>query len=196
MRLAEGLTRLVNALDACGVAHAVVGGLAASARGEVRFTRDIDVAVAVEDDAQAEQLIYQLTQQGYGVVATVEQDRTARLATARLRSAGGVICDLIFATSGIESEIVARAEPMELFPNTNVRTATAEELLATKVLAAAPARPQDLADIQAIVKANDGLDEAAIVELLLLIEVRGYSRGQNLLEKWEHLKSELELRIP
>jgi hypothetical protein len=37
---------------------ALVGGLAVSVRAEVRFTRDVDLAVAVENDAEAESLVY------------------------------------------------------------------------------------------------------------------------------------------
>src|SRR5690606_21904831 len=102
MKLAEALADLVRDLAECGAGYAVVGGLAASARGEVRFTRDVDVALAVEDDAEAERIIFQLSRRGYAVVATVEQERTDRLATARLRHRNHVICDLVFATSGIE----------------------------------------------------------------------------------------------
>ncbi len=36
------------------VGFALVGGLAVSARSEPRFTRDIDLAVAVDGDQQAE----------------------------------------------------------------------------------------------------------------------------------------------
>lgn len=43
MRLAEALRELVAALKRAKVEYALVGGLAASARGEARFTRDLDV---------------------------------------------------------------------------------------------------------------------------------------------------------
>jgi hypothetical protein len=91
----------------------VVGGLAASARGEARFTRDIDVVIAVSSDDEAETVVFQLTQHGYRVLATVEQDATQRLATARLEHRSGIVCDLIFATCGIEREIVDGAEPLD-----------------------------------------------------------------------------------
>jgi len=49
------------------------------------------------------------------VLATVEQAATHRLATARLQHRPGVVCDLIFATSGIEPEIVDGAASLALF---------------------------------------------------------------------------------
>lgn len=39
---------------------ALIGGLAVSVRAEPRFTRDIDLAVTVRDDADAERLVNSL----------------------------------------------------------------------------------------------------------------------------------------
>jgi len=110
MQLAVALGALAESLDRAGVEFALVGGLASSARGEARFTRDIDVAVAVDSDAQAEGLIGQMQQENFSVVATVEQEATGRLATVRLSSPSGIICDLVLATCGIEREIVQTGE--------------------------------------------------------------------------------------
>jgi len=55
-----------------------------SARAEPRFTRDVDVAVAITDDREAEALVHALTSDGYRLRAAVEQDAVERLATVRL----------------------------------------------------------------------------------------------------------------
>jgi len=170
---------------------AVVGGLAASVRGEARFTRDVDVAVDVPDDSSAEALVHFLIQAGYELLATVEHDKTGRLATARLRDADGVVCDLVFATCGIEHEVVASAEELEILPTVSVPTASAESLLAMKTLSVTARRARDLDDIRAIVRQNPDLDEARVTALLQLIEERGCARGQNLLEKWRGLRASL-----
>jgi hypothetical protein len=99
MKLAEALLEATQCLRAMNRTFAVVGGLAASARGEVRFTRDIDVVVEVDNASDAEGCIFGLGQRGYRVIATVEQDATGGLATARLGDANGVVFDVIFATS-------------------------------------------------------------------------------------------------
>jgi hypothetical protein len=158
LKLARVLGELVARLDAHGVAYAVVGGLAASARGEARFTRD---------------------------------EATHRLATARLKHPDGVVCDLIFATCGIESEIVTSAERVELLPGKWVTTATAESMVAMKVLSASAKRPRDLGDLQAMLRANPTFDESRVASLLRAIEARRYSRGQDLSEKWRRLRAEL-----
>lgn len=56
-----------------------------SARCEPRFTRDIDLAIAVDDDRGAEALVRSMLAAGYAVVAQVEQLDTGRLATARVK---------------------------------------------------------------------------------------------------------------
>lgn len=105
------------------------------------------------------------------------------------------MCDLVFATSGIEREVVASAETIELFPEFAVPTATVEALLAMKVLSAVPARPRDWGDIQAMVRENPNLDEALVLHLLGEIEARGYGRQQALVNKWHALKRQLDLKI-
>ena len=98
------LAAIVRSLSDRSKRFALVGGLAVSVRAEVRFTRDVDVVVAVLDDAEAEHLVYQLRTEGYTAVATVEHETQRRLSTVRLRSPSGVTVDLLFASSGIEPE--------------------------------------------------------------------------------------------
>ena len=106
MALFETLAEILSQLQAQGARTALLGGLAVSAWAEPRFTRDVDLAVAVQTDAEAERLIQRLSQRGYSLLATVEQTATSRLATARLLPPGesheGKIVDLLFASSGID----------------------------------------------------------------------------------------------
>jgi len=191
LNLRDALVGLTQQLTEQAARFAVVGGLAASARGEVRFTRDVDVAVSVAGDDEAEALIFQLGQAGYRVTATVEQKATRRLSTARLRHPNGVVCDLIFATCGIEQEVVETASPVELFPGHFIPTASAEALLAMKVLSSTSERPRDLGDIQAILLETPEVDRASVTRLLELIQARGFARGQQLVEKWQELQRSL-----
>jgi hypothetical protein len=149
--------------------------------------------VSVEGDAGAEKILFELRQRGYRVIATVEQELVGRLATARSIDPRGVVCDLVFATCGVEREVVASAQSIEIFPGVDLPTASVETLLAMKTLSAVPERPRDLGDIQAMVRANPEFDESAVRGLLMTIEGRGYARGQALAEKWEALKRQLQL---
>ncbi|MCY7417652.1 MAG: nucleotidyl transferase AbiEii/AbiGii toxin family protein, partial [Chloroflexi bacterium] len=163
----EAATRHILArLAAHAVPAAVVGGLAVSARTEPRFTRDADVCVAIESDAEAEALIRDLRSDGYEVGALVEQESTGRIATVRLDApdaGGGVIVDLLFASSGIEAEITATAEVIELFEGLDAPVATIGALIALKLLARDDARrPQDRVDLVALcrVASRSDLHEA------------------------------------
>lgn len=182
----EAATRqILERLGAHGVPMAVVGGLAVSARTEPRFTRDADVCVAVEGDAQAESLIRGLRQDGYEVGTLVEQESTGRIATVRLDAPSldhdGVVVDLLFASSGVEAEITQTAENMQLFEGLQAPVATVGALIALKLLARDDTtRPQDTVDLVALreVAVSSDLDEAR--RLCQLIEARGYARGRDL----------------
>lgn len=163
---------------------AVVGGLAVSARTEPRFTRDADIAVAVASDAEAEALIRGLHAHGYVIEAVVEQDAVGRLATARLTRApqpARPVVDLLFASSGIEREVVADADMLELLPQLHVRVATTAHLIALKVLARDDVtRPQDIGDLRALIGAASPADISRARAALAMIAQRGYHRGRDL----------------
>lgn len=163
----------------------LVGGLAVSARSEPRFTRDVDLAVAVDDDAGAEEIVHAFSARGWAIAAVVEHDHAARMSTARLqrptpRGDAAVLVDLLFASSGIEREIVRSAQPIEILPDLSVRTATVGHLLVMKLLAVDKHRRQDAMDIGRLLVAATAadLDEARRGAELVLS--RGFGRGRDL----------------
>ena len=170
---------------------ALVGGIAVSVRAEVRFTRDVDIAVAVTDDAEAEALVFDLRSRGYVPSASVEHDARGRLATIRLLSSVKIKVDLLFASSGIEGETVARATPLELPHVGTIPVARAEELLAMKVLSMTERRLQDRIDAQNLLLYNPALDLAAVRAALALVTERGYDRNQDLGNKLDDLLNSL-----
>lgn len=168
-----------------GRAWALVGGCAVSARAEPRFTRDSDMAVAVGGDAESEALVRSLLSDRYTPLAPVEQDETGRLATMRLACPSdgddGVVVDLLFASSGIEPEIVAAAETVEIVPGLSMPIATTGHLIALKLLARDDqTRPQDRADVRALQSAATAADLAVAREAVGLITERGFNRGHDL----------------
>ena len=177
-------------LDALGYEWALVGGLAVSARSEPRFTRDVDLAVKVGGDREAEALIRELQQSGYRILTVLEQETSDRLATIRLLPSGadehGVILDLLFASSGIEPEIVLSASVIEAFPDLEVPVASLGHLLAVKILARDDERrPQDAIDIRALVKEATEGDLATAKRSAALIMERGFHRNRDLLAELE-----------
>jgi len=190
-RIEKVLRDVVEFLNARGQRYSLVGGLAVSARTEPRFTRDVDLALAVQSDTEAESVVHGLVQDSYSILATVEQDQTGRLATVRLLPPGepprGVVADLLFASSGIESEVVAAAEEVEILPGLALPVATVGHLIALKVLSAAANRPQDLADLHALSAVATAADLEVARSSVALMEARGFSRGKRLAEELAHL---------
>jgi len=157
-----------------------------SARTEPRLTRDADLAVLVADDRDAEALVHALHGHDWRVVTAIEQDVAGRLATVRLASAGadvrGAVVDLLFASSGIEPEIVAAAEPIEAVPGFGVPVARLGHLIALKVLARDDrTRPQDRVDLAALLARADAATLAEVRDSLALVTRRGFHRGRDLL---------------
>ncbi len=189
--LKQALERAAYDLNELRAGWALIGGLAVSARAEPRFTRDVDVSVAVSGDAEAEQLVFSLRARGYTILATVEQDAVRRLATARLGSpeSSPVIVDLLFASSGIERETVAAAQPIEILDGLILPVAALPSLLALKVLSVSNRRPRDFEDIQALMKEATATELADVPRLLGLITERGYARDKNLAQEWAQFLS-------
>jgi hypothetical protein len=149
-RAEAALRRIVSDLEGLSRRFALVGGLTVSARTEPRLTRDADLAVLVADDRDAESLVRDLQARRWRVVASVEQDAAGRLATVRLApgdDAAGTVVDLLFASSGIEPEVVAAADRIDVLPRFAVPVARVGHLIALKVLARETARARRTASI-------------------------------------------------
>ena len=183
-RAEAALRRIVSDLRGLDRRFALVGGLAVSARTEPRLTRDADVAVLVADDRDAEALVRDLQARGWRIVAAIEQNVAGRLATVRLALAedvGGAVVDLLFASSGIEPEVVAAADWIEVLPGLTVPVARLGHLIALKVLARDDrTRPQDRVDLAALFARADAADLGQARESLALVTRRGFQRGRDL----------------
>lgn len=190
-RLERALHGAARVLDALGAGWALVGGLAVSVRTEPRFTRDIDIAVSVVDDAEAEALVQHHRARGYEVAALVEQQETARLATTRLvppgEDEGGVVVDLLFASSGIEPEIVAAGERMAVMADLVLPVARTGHLIAAKLLAEDERRPLHRADLAALITVADAGEVERARAAVRLISERGFDRGRALADTLEKL---------
>jgi len=187
IRLARALVRLESDLRALGLRWAAVGGLAVAARAEPRTTRDLDVAIAAAGDREAERIVLALRLRGYRDFTTgaiMEQKDVGRLATVRFLvpeieedEEGGLVADLLFASSGVEPEIVEAAEMLAVMPGVDVPVVTSGHLFALKVLAG---RPKDLQDCQFLWRRMRPDDLQQAREALELISERGFHRGKDL----------------
>ncbi len=188
--LAHILDRVCQDLRGEQVRFALVGGLAVSARARPRFTQDVDLAVAIESDSDAERLVRSLGARGYRIAEVLESARTGCLSTVRFHppaasartspTPAGV--DLLFTTSGIETEIVERAEPVEV-EGILVPVASRGHLIALKVLAASADRPRDREDLLELLRLATEQDIQLARGALELITVRGANRDKDLIRE-------------
>ena len=188
-RLLDVLRQTARALDERGLAWALVGGLAVSVRAEPRFTRDIDVAIAAPDDAEAEQVVAAFQALGFVVRLVLEQQALGRMATVRLVAPGhgvsGVVVDLLFASAGIEAEVCCAAERLEIVPGLVVPVARAGHLIAMKVLAVSAERWQDEGDLRVLITGLAPAERARALAAVSAIEAIGANRGKPLREDLE-----------
>ena len=181
----SALRRAATDLNAVGVRWALVGGLAVSARAIPRFTKDLDFVIAVDNDAEAEVVVHRLRERNYQPVEVLEQDYVKRLSGVRLVRAGSdVVVDLLFASSGIEKEVVASADRLEVLPRLVVPVATTAHLIALKVLAG---RSQDLTDLGYLIPEASPADLSDAREAVKLIQTRGFNREQDVMADLEQL---------
>jgi predicted nucleotidyltransferase len=165
-RLLRGAVELQRATDLDVV---LIGGVARGAWASPRATRDVDVIVGT---AELEPVIAAAPHAGL----TSVPDEVAWLASAdmtRLRLpdhlTGPVRLDVIAAVHPYYERVIARARSLTVL-GLEVQVACPEDVILLKVLAD---RPQDRADVRAIIEAQADLDwdllrtEAAALELEL-----------------------------
>lgn len=159
---------------------ALVGGLAVSARAEPRFTRDIDLAIGVTGDGDAEAVVYALRER-FSLVAAIEHTTARRLATVRLReSPRAPIVDLLFASCGIEAEVAAEATRLDILGAT-VPVATTGHLIAMKLVSRdAKRRPRDQQDLVDLAAVASEVEWDRATRSIAVIAQRGFSRGRDL----------------
>jgi Nucleotidyl transferase AbiEii toxin, Type IV TA system len=189
--LEEALIRFETDARVLRLRWALVGGLAVSARAEPRTTNDLDFALVVANDREAETVVRAFHGMGYRDQpegAELEQLEVGRLAGFRFVAPGveplEVGVDLLFASSGIEPEIVAAAQVLEALPGVFLPVATLSHLLALKVLAG---RTKDQMDARSLLRFARQGDVERAREALRLIDRRGFHRGKDLLGDFQAL---------
>lgn len=190
-KLGDTLRGVVSVVPT-GRQFALVGGLAVSARTEPRFTRDIDLAIAVADDADAESFVFDLQRHGFNVHSTVEHETKHRLATARLRQdPKAPFVDLLFASSGIELEITQSADSLEVL-GLSIPVARTGHLIAMKLLSHDDARPRDAQDLVELAVVADEIEWNRAASAVALVSERGFGRGRDLTAELARLRAKYQ----
>jgi hypothetical protein len=122
-------------------------------------------------------------------VQVLEQDYVERISGVRLERGGSdVVVDLLFASSGIEAEVVAGATRLEVLPQLTAPVASTGHLIALKVLAG---RNQDLTDLEALIPGASAADLDVARNAVKLIQARGFNREQDVVADLEKLIADM-----
>jgi hypothetical protein len=98
------------------------------------------------------------------------------------------VVDLLFASSGIESEVVAGATRLEVLPQLTAPVASTGHLIALKVLAG---RNQDLTDLEALIPGASAADLDVARSAVKLIQQRGFNREQDVVAELDKLIADM-----
>lgn len=154
------LRDLGRVLDDAGVPWMIVGGLAVGAWTEPRGTKDCDVAIALPRDTGALERALRAVDL---VVARGELSRAVEGGSVRLRlereNAAPVLVDLLCAGTAFEHEALSRSRPLAVL-GVPSRVVAPDDLLVYKLIAG---RPQDLADIDRLIRAGRTPEDEARV---------------------------------
>jgi len=145
MNLVDELHGIVGALLQVGVEHAVCGGVAVTAYGATRSTKDIDVLVAPDDLPRALEAVRPL---GYALTALplvfdegTEKERHIQR-VSKIHNGEHLVLDFLVATASLAGFLENRVEV--LLPEGRLVLVSRDALVRMKRLAG---RPQDVADL-------------------------------------------------
>lgn len=146
MNLVDELHGIVGALLESGVEHAVCGGVAVTAYGATRSTKDIDILVAPRDLPRALEAVRPL---GYALAALpivfdegTEKERHVQR-VSKIRDGEHLVLDFLLATASLAGFLDDRVEVT--LPQGRLALVSRDALLRMKRLAG---RSQDLADLE------------------------------------------------
>jgi hypothetical protein len=187
-RLQKALIRLDTDLRALGLRWALVGGFAVMLRAESRTTRDLDIVLTTPGGPLIDEAVRGLRFRGYRdhPKQPMLLRKDGRLFGIRLVSPlldpedmeVTTVVDVLLECSGVEAEIIAAAERLEVLPDIFIPVAQAGHLIALKVLAG---RAQDQEDVRVLLQESDAAEIQRARQTLQLIEARGFDEGKDLL---------------
>lgn len=144
--LVRSVVRLQQRLEAAGMPSAVIGGLAVSAWGEPRLTRDADLKVLARRDERGR--ILQLLEDFTPLHADPDE-ALRRHGVAFFQDPSGTRIDVMLAETSFDETMTGRARRIELQPDLAARVCSAEDLIIYKSVSL---RTQDRLDVEGIVR--------------------------------------------
>ena len=152
MNLVDELHAIAAALRSAGVRYAVCGGVAVSAHGAPRSTKDIEIIVAAEDLPLALDAVRPL---GYAFLALpmtfdagTERERNVQR-VSKLQGSDHMLLDLLLANASLAGALEDRLEVQ--LPEGPLAIVSRATLIRMKQLAG---RAQDLLDLEQLERSN------------------------------------------
>ena len=165
--VAEILAALRDALERIGMRWYLFGAQAALLYGAARLTADVDITVELGSRTTAE-LVRALEESGFAL--RIEHDVDAFVAQTRVlpfaHVSSAMAVDVVLAGPGLEELFLDHLELHDI-EGTKVPVASAEDLVAMKILAG---RPKDLGDVAAIIATQKDFDVERARQTLRLVE--------------------------
>lgn len=175
-RLQEALLSFLEILSELQIDYALIGGLATGYWGEERFTKDIDLTIAL-DPSKWHLLKERLERSSDLVIDSVHHDPESLLPyLIRLHYKGDAI-DLIVSLTEYQDSLLNRKVEIKIFDRV-IFLASPEDIIVSKLIAG---RPQDLVDIKKIYDALSDLDQKYIEKWSEVWDVR---------DRWEKVKKD------
>jgi predicted nucleotidyltransferase len=185
------LREIAEVLNTSEYQWALIGALAVSIYTEPRTTRDIDIAIILEEKDHEEELIQYLFGKGYHSRYVLQHAMPSqRLGNRVLTPADthqqSIPIDLLSSSTGIEKEVVHSSQKIEVFPTVVMPVARVSHLIAMKVLSEnSDDRMKDQLDLKNLLKIATTSDIDSAREAVQLIEERGFARRKDLLSTLE-----------
>lgn len=143
---------VLELLQRLAVPHMLIGGLAVAVHAEPRATKDIDLSVQVAP-AEATRLTVEMAALGFRAIVHGDAGPGAVIRFVRTGSDGiDRWVDVLCAGTAFEELALERATP-EILLGRSIPVVTVEDLIILKLLAS---RPQDWADIDALLREHAG----------------------------------------
>lgn len=148
------LSDLTRWLDGARIPSVIIGGVAASALGRPRLTKDIDALAIVPEEGWAK-VIQSASRHGIvpRIEGALEFARRSRVLLLR-HTASGIDVDVTFGGLPFEEAAVAKSQEHDI-GGLRVRFPRVEDLLVMKAIAR---RPKDIEDIRGLLAANPQVD--------------------------------------
>jgi Nucleotidyl transferase AbiEii toxin, Type IV TA system len=153
-RLADTMRGILSVCDAAGVRAAVIGGVAAGTLGKARFTKDVDLAAAIDND-NLEAFLQAAHARGFEprIAEAARFARHARVILLRDLSTG-IEVDIGMRGIPFHDELIDNAVPVPLLGQV-VPVATAQYIVVSKAITP---RSQDHLDVATLLETDEEID--------------------------------------